>query len=111
MPPRFTKRLLDALDYRGTAFLQCYTTCQPEHGVGDDAATLQAKLARDSRGLPEFVFDPSDGETYAEALDLKGNPNTDADWWSATFKPNRQRYQFTVAPLGSNRSAIPTASE
>ncbi|MFN9311586.1 2-oxoacid:acceptor oxidoreductase family protein, partial [Gemmatimonas sp.] len=34
--PRMYKAMLDGLEYRGTAFYQCYTTCQPEHGVGDN---------------------------------------------------------------------------
>ncbi|MCB1233501.1 MAG: oxidoreductase, partial [Verrucomicrobiae bacterium] len=44
--------VLEGLEYRGTAFFQCYTTCQPEHGVADDMSAAQAKLARDSRGMP-----------------------------------------------------------
>ncbi len=91
------KALLDALAYRGTAFLQCFSTCQPEHGVGDDVSTVQAKRIRDSRGLPEFIFDPSKGETYAEAFDLKGNPTPKADWWTTQFKPTRESYRYTVA--------------
>ena len=70
--PKLFRAILDALDYRGTAFLQCFTTCQPEHGVGDDMALDQAQRVRDSRGAPEFVFNPQMGETYREALDLKG---------------------------------------
>jgi pyruvate-ferredoxin/flavodoxin oxidoreductase len=34
--PKLYKAMLDGLEYRGTAFFQCYTTCQPEHGVGDN---------------------------------------------------------------------------
>jgi pyruvate-ferredoxin/flavodoxin oxidoreductase len=91
------KTMLDALEYRGTAFLQCFTTCQPEHGVGDDVATLQAKRIRDSRGMPEFVFNPAAGETYGDAIDLKGNPTPKTDWWKAMFKESRQSYRYTVA--------------
>ncbi|MFQ5501060.1 MAG: 2-oxoacid:acceptor oxidoreductase family protein [Phycisphaerae bacterium] len=91
------KSVLDALEYRGTAFLQCFTTCQPEHGVGDDMATIQAKRIRDSRGMPEFVFNPTGGETYAESYDLKGNPSPKTDWWTTQFKENRKKYSFTVA--------------
>jgi len=46
--------------------LQCFTTCQPEHGVADDMALHQAQRVRDSRGAPEFVFDLRKGETYQE---------------------------------------------
>ncbi|MCP4249638.1 MAG: oxidoreductase [bacterium] len=91
------KALFDALEYRGTAFLQTFTTCQPEHGVGDDMATIQAKRIRDSRGMPDFIFDPGSGETYAEALDLKGNPTPKVDWWTTSFKPTGANYRYTVA--------------
>lgn len=90
------KTILDALEYRGTAFLQCFTTCQPEHGVGDDMATVQAKRIRDSRGIPEFVFNPSAGEIYPESFDLKGNPSQKTDWWTTQFKPTGERYRYTV---------------
>ncbi|MBM4117913.1 oxidoreductase, partial [bacterium] len=95
--PRLYQAILDALAYRGTAFLQCFTTCQPEHGVADDMATQQAQRIRDSRGMPEFVFDPRGGESYAEALDLKGNPAPEADWWEARSKDKQTRYRYTVA--------------
>lgn len=88
--------VLEGLDYRGTAFFQCYTSCQPEHGVADDRSAHQAKLSRDSRGMPEFVFDPRGGETTPECFDLKGNPNPDRDWGESVF-PDKTPYRFTVA--------------
>ena len=95
--PKLFRAILDALDYRGTAFLQCFTTCQPEHGVGDDMALDQAQRVRDSRGAPEFVFNPRMGETYEEALDLKGNPNMQGDWYKTKFKATKEAYRYTVA--------------
>ncbi len=95
--PKFYKCLLDGLTYRGTAFYLCFTTCQPEHGVGDDMATQQAKMIRDSRGLPEFTFNPALGETYDEAMSLKGNRNPDQDWMTATFKSTKEKYNYTVS--------------
>ena len=96
-PAKIYKAILDALEYRGTAFLQCYTTCQPEHGVADDVSTLQAQRIRDSRGMPEFVFNPTGGETYAEALDLHGNPSPKTDWYKSQFRPTKENYQYTTA--------------
>ena len=90
------KALLDGLEYRGTAFYQCYTTCQPEHGVADDMSAHQAKLSRDSRGMPEFVFDPQRGELAQECFDLKGNPNVKNDWWAASYS-DKTKYNYTVA--------------
>ncbi len=95
--PRLYQAILDALDYRGAAFIQSYTTCQPEHGVGDDAATIQAQRARDSRGMPEFDFNPERGESHAEALNLKGNPSLKTDWWEARTKDRKGRYRYTIA--------------
>jgi pyruvate-ferredoxin/flavodoxin oxidoreductase len=95
--PKLYRAILDGIEYRGTAFLQCFTTCQPEHGVADDMALTQAQRVRDSRGAPEFVFNPRLGETYQEALDLKGNPSIDMDWYEAKFKPTNQPYRFTAA--------------
>ena len=95
--PKLYRAILDGIEYRGTAFLQCFTTCQPEHGVADDMALTQAQRVRDSRGAPEFVFNPRLGETYPEALDVKGNPSIDRDWYEAKFKSTNETYQYTVA--------------
>ncbi len=89
--------IIDGLCYRGTAFLQTYTTCQPEHGVGDDVASQQAQRARDSRGVPEFVFDSQKGESYQDCLGVKGNPSVKNDWHTITIKPSKERYRYTVA--------------
>jgi len=94
--PKLYRAILDGIEYRGTAFLQCFTTCQPEHGVADDMALTQAQRVRDSRGAPEFVFNPRLGETYQEALDLKGNPSADLDWYEAKVKGG-ESYRYTVA--------------
>ena len=95
--PKLYRAILDGLEYRGTSFLQCFTTCQPEHGVADDLALTQAQRVRDSRGAPEFVFNPRLGESYQEALDVKGNPSIDLDWYETKFKTTNEPYKFTVA--------------
>jgi pyruvate-ferredoxin/flavodoxin oxidoreductase len=96
-PPKLYRAILDALEYRGTAFLQCFTTCQPEHGVGDDMSLIQAQRVRDSRGAPEFIFNPRLGETYPEVLDLKGNPSIEMDWYETKLKGSGESYRYTVA--------------
>jgi pyruvate-ferredoxin/flavodoxin oxidoreductase len=95
--PKLYRAILDGLEYRGTAFLQCFTTCQPEHGVADDMALTQAQRVRDSRGAPEFVFNPRLGETYQDALDVKGNPSIDVDWYETKFRGASETYRYTVA--------------
>jgi pyruvate-ferredoxin/flavodoxin oxidoreductase len=57
----------------------------------------QAKMVRDSRGMPEFVYNPRNGETSQEAFDLKGNPSTNRDWWRTKFKVTGEEYNYTVA--------------
>jgi len=91
------KAVIEGLEYRGTAFIQSYTTCQPEHGVSDSVSTVQATLARDSRGMPEFIFNPDLGETGPEAYKLKGNPNVDRDWYQKNIGKTREKYIYTVA--------------
>jgi pyruvate-ferredoxin/flavodoxin oxidoreductase len=95
--PKLYRAILDGIEYRGTAFLQCFTTCQPEHGVPDDMALTQAQRVRDSRGAPEFVFNPRLGESYQDALDIKGNPTIDMDWYETKFKATNESYRYTVA--------------
>jgi pyruvate-ferredoxin/flavodoxin oxidoreductase len=91
------RAILDGLTYRGTAFFQVFTTCQPEHGVPDYAAQLQAQRIRDSRGMPEFIFDPRLGETYQEAFTVKGNPDPDRDWWTKRAPVTKTPYLYTTA--------------
>jgi pyruvate-ferredoxin/flavodoxin oxidoreductase len=95
--PKLYRAILDGLEYRGTSFIQAFTTCQPEHGVPDDMALHQAQRVRDSRGAPEFVFNPRLGETYQEALDLKGNPSIDLDWYETKSKTTGETQRYTVA--------------
>jgi pyruvate-ferredoxin/flavodoxin oxidoreductase len=95
--PKLYRAILDGLEYRGTMFLQAFTTCQPEHGVPDDMALHQAQRVRDSRGVPEFVFDPRKGESYQEALDVNGNPSKDLDWYETKDKTTGETRRYTVA--------------
>ncbi len=95
--PGFYRAVLDGLLYRGTSYFQAYTSCQPEHGVPDDKSAFQAKTARDSRGAPEFVFNPTRGETYREALSLRGNPEPRKDGKQKLVPDATDRYNYTVA--------------
>jgi len=65
---------------RRPALFNLYTSCQPEHGIGDDMGNHQAKLAVESRAYPLYRYDPDRGDTVAECLDLDGNPAVDLDW-------------------------------
>jgi pyruvate ferredoxin oxidoreductase beta subunit len=76
----FYKAILEANDYPGPAVIIAYAPCMPEHGIADDAANRQAKLAVDSRTFPLFTYDPRRGESLAERLSLQGNPAVKEDW-------------------------------
>ena len=77
----FYKSVIGALEFDGPAIVVCYTTCQPEHGVADNMAGEQARLAVDSRAFPLLVFDPRKGDKVKEKLTLQGNPAVKDDWW------------------------------
>ncbi|HEY8868044.1 MAG TPA: thiamine pyrophosphate-dependent enzyme [Candidatus Limnocylindrales bacterium] len=79
----FYRAVMDANTYPGPAVIVVYTPCMPEHGIADDAATRQAKLAVDSRAFPLFTYDPRRGASLADRLSLQGNPALRADWASA----------------------------
>jgi len=79
----FYRAVMDANTFPGPAVVVVYTPCQPEHGIADDAAIRQAKLAVDSRAFPLFTYDPRRGESMAERLSLQGNPALREDWSKA----------------------------
>jgi pyruvate/2-oxoacid:ferredoxin oxidoreductase beta subunit len=82
IPNHFYKSILDAASFDGPAVVNTYTTCQPEHGVGDNMSRYQAKLAAESRAFPVFIYDPRNGDTIRERLSLQGNPAQKEDWYT-----------------------------
>ena len=81
-PNHLYKAILEANAFPGPAVINTFTTCQPEHGVADDQAYHQAKLAADSRSFPVFIYDPRKGSRIRERLSLVGNPNVKEDWYT-----------------------------
>ncbi|MDH5471146.1 MAG: thiamine pyrophosphate-dependent enzyme, partial [Gammaproteobacteria bacterium] len=77
---------IEGLNTRRPAMFNIYTPCMPEHGIGDDSAENQSRLALESRAYPLFRFDPDAGTTYEECLDIDGNPAVDDDWPSYTLR-------------------------
>ena len=77
---------IDGLMAKRPAIFNCYTSCQPEHGIGDDLGVHQAKLAMESRAYPIFKYNPENGVKVAENFDLDGNPDIDKLWPSYTLK-------------------------
>ncbi|MCW8133071.1 MAG: thiamine pyrophosphate-binding protein [Planctomycetota bacterium] len=77
----FYKAIMGANEFKGPAVINVYTTCQPEHGVADNMAGAQARLAVDSRAFPLMVHDPRKGGKMKERLSLAGNPAMKDDWF------------------------------
>jgi pyruvate/2-oxoacid:ferredoxin oxidoreductase beta subunit len=76
----FYRSIVEANEFPGPAVIIAYAACMPEHGIADDAATRQAKLAVDSRAFPVYTYDPRRGSSMAERLSLQGNPGLRDDW-------------------------------
>ncbi len=88
-PSHMIEGFIEGLSARRPAVFNCYTSCQPEHGIADDAGHAQAKLAVESRAYPLFRYMPGRGPRLADGLDLSGNPAADADWPSYTLRFRR----------------------
>jgi pyruvate ferredoxin oxidoreductase beta subunit len=76
----FQRAIREANEFPGPALVNVFTTCQPEHGVGDDMAIEQSRRAVQSRAFPLFLHDPRKGERMRERLSLRGNPAMTEDW-------------------------------
>ena len=85
-PSHMIEGFIEGLSARRPALFNCYTACQPEHGIADDAGYAQAKLAVESRAYPLFRYTPGRGATLADGLDLATNPAPDADWPRYTLR-------------------------
>jgi len=77
---------IQGLKARRPALFNLYTSCQPEHGIGDDVGVVQGRLAVESRAYPLFRYNPDLGKTPAECFDLEGNPALDRDWPTYTIR-------------------------
>ncbi|MDH3655397.1 MAG: thiamine pyrophosphate-dependent enzyme [Myxococcales bacterium] len=131
-PNHMIEGFIQGLKARRPALFNIYSTCQPEHGIGDDMSAAQSKLAVESRAYPLFRYNPDLGKTPEECFDLEGNPQMDQDWPSYTIKyqddgvekemelpltfadfaitEGRFRKQFRVAPRDTwNENMMPLA--
>lgn len=83
--------------YQGPALFSVYTS------VGDGFSTLPAYLdaasAVESRALPSFRFDPSNGPGQAQRVVLDGNPRDDSAWVSDIFSFMNEEGQESAVEL------------
>ncbi len=99
-PGHMIEGYIKGLKARRPALFNIYSSCQPEHGIGDDMSAAQAKLAVESRTYPLFRYDPDAGETPDECFDLEGNPAPNEDWPSYTLRyKDRGREKTMEIPL------------
>jgi pyruvate-ferredoxin/flavodoxin oxidoreductase len=85
-PNHMIEGFIEGLKARRPALFNLYSSCQPEHGIGDDMSREQAKLAVESRAYPLFKYDPDKGLKPDECFDLDGNPDMDLDWPTYTLR-------------------------
>jgi pyruvate/2-oxoacid:ferredoxin oxidoreductase beta subunit/NAD-dependent dihydropyrimidine dehydrogenase PreA subunit len=117
----FYKAIMEANQFPGPAIVNVFTTCQPEHGVGDNMAEHQAKLAADSRAFPLFIYDPRKGARIKERLSLVGNPNVKDDWYTnpktgepvnfVTFARSEGRFAKHFDKSGNPSAMLMTTNE
>ena len=80
-PSHLLENVLKGLQARRPSIFILNAPCPPEWGVTADGAPDAAKLALESRAVPNLVFDPDQGTTFSECLDLESNPSL-ADTWT-----------------------------
>ncbi len=81
-PSHLIQNVLKGLQARRPALFIFNTPCPPEWGIADDAAPDAARLALESRAVPNIVYDPDEGTTFSECIDLEGNPSPLDTWTS-----------------------------
>jgi pyruvate-ferredoxin/flavodoxin oxidoreductase len=62
------------------SIMNIYTPCPVEHGLADEWAPNAARFALEGRAFPFMIFDPDQGATIADCMDLSGNPDLDETW-------------------------------
>ncbi len=79
-PTHLMEGFIDGLSARRPALFNVYSPCMPEHGIADDLAEHQSKMAVESRAYPLIRYNPDKGALPEECFDLEGNPAIDQDW-------------------------------
>jgi pyruvate-ferredoxin/flavodoxin oxidoreductase len=92
---------IDGINSRHPALFNVYAVCPPEHGVGDNSAVAQSKMATESRAFPLFRFNPDAGVTFSECVSLEGNPSLDTDWpeYTLSYKDEAGSTKSMTVPM------------
>ncbi|MCP4047201.1 MAG: pyruvate ferredoxin oxidoreductase, partial [Gammaproteobacteria bacterium] len=100
-PSHLIQNVLKGLQARRPALFILNTPCPPEWGLADFGAPDAARLALESRAVPNIVFDPDEGTTFSECLDLEGNPSPLDTWttYDLTYVDDEDKEQKMTLPL------------
>ena len=79
-PNHMIEGFIEGLIAKRPAIFNCYSSCQPEHGIGDEMSHHQAKLAVESRAYPLFHYNPDHGNKPSQCFELTGNPAVHDNW-------------------------------
>ena len=105
------KAMLDGLEYRGTAFFQAYTTCQPEHGVPrqHERRPGQARPRRARHaGVRVQSAQRRDG---AGSVRPQGQSHADARLVADEIRQHGRGIQLHRGALGAHRGPVPQAHQ
>jgi pyruvate-ferredoxin/flavodoxin oxidoreductase len=100
-PSHLIQGVLKGLQARRPALFILNTPCPPEWGLADFGAPDAAKLALESRAVPNIIFDPDQGVTFSECIDLEGNPSP-MDTWTThelVYIDDEEKEQKLTLPL------------
>jgi pyruvate-ferredoxin/flavodoxin oxidoreductase len=79
-PSHLFENILKGLQQRRPALFILNAPCPREWGIAQDSAPEAARLALESRAVPNLVFDPEAGNTFSQCLSLEGNPSPEDPW-------------------------------
>jgi pyruvate-ferredoxin/flavodoxin oxidoreductase len=101
LPSHLIGGVLKGLQSPRPAVFNVYTPCPVEHGLADEWAPHAAKLALESRAFAHLVYDPDAGATFADCLDLSGNPSVEDTWpaYELTHVDDRGEEQTLELPV------------
>ena len=100
-PSHLIQNVLKGLQQRRPALFILNTPCPPEWGLADFGAPDAAKLALESRAVPNIVYNPEDGTTFSERIDLEGNPSPLDTWttYELTYLDEEGEEQMMTLPV------------
>jgi pyruvate-ferredoxin/flavodoxin oxidoreductase len=100
-PAHMIEGLIKGLHHKGPAVFNLYTPCPVEHGLADELSPHAARLALESRAFPFMIYDPTAGDSWADCVDLNGNPEIEEDWptYELRYKDADEVEQTLELPL------------